>query len=1311
MSDVLLPSTQDFMICFVNGKKYELHAKDIQPESTLLHFLRTCQCRIHACEMQRRVPWLMSCVLSAADLSHLYFPPPAACHLSGTKLVCGEGGCGACTVLVSKLDHATGKVNHLSVNACLYPLGAIDGAHVITVEGIGSPSIGLHPIQIRLAELNGSQCGFCTPGIVMAFYALVRNNPSPTSAQIEHVLDGNLCRCTGYRPILDATKSFASDREQPCGMGANCCRNKKTKEVKDDCQPDTPACDGMKLTRTCTCSKIASLSSVTPGSPLPDAFREDSALIFPPFLRKYKPSERIVLQKENVTWTKPKDLEDLLQLKSALPDAKIICGNSEAGIDMKFRFDSKPWVQMVYISEVPELKVIKETSEGVEFGASVTINNLQAHLQRDLSAYDTPSQHLAKAILSQIHWFAGTQIRNVATLAGNICTASPISDLNPVWQAAAGVHLTVASHGAKEGRRVDGAKFFTGYRKTAMTPQEVLVSLFVPLRKANDQASSSAAAASTVGPLYTHAYKQSRRRADDIAIVTSCQQMQLKVDDQGTLVFAAVSLSYGGMAPATALAVHTANYLIGKPATLATIHAATPYLKQDFPLLDAKVLPGGMAEYRLVLAASFLLKMYYFVWSQSTSVSPLDSIGKLLPPFPKEILSATEEPDRPVSSGTQTYRVRETNFAPESAAHGAGGEEKADDGGHAAGAGRMVLNKVADRNLVGDPSEHRPAKSGEALRHLSALKQASGAAKFLDDMPLAHGEVFCGLVLSSEPHAKIVSLDASAALAHPGCLGFWSAKDVPGSNEIGDIIRDEELFASETVVCVGTIIGVVTGRTQIEAWQIAKLVKVTYEKLTPILTIDEAIAAGSYIAPWAEGHTLVSGDAEAIFASTPAELQLSGEARIGGQEHFYLETMATIVTPGEDDEMHVIGTTQNPSKTQQYVARVLGIGAHKVVATVKRMGGGFGGKETRCLHLQAACAVAARKTNRPVRLVLERDTDMSLTGQRHAFVGKYKVAFSPEGKILAVKCDLYANAGCSADLTMPVVDRALFHIANSYNFGACHFTGRPCKTNLPSNTAFRGFGGPQGMFVGECIMDAVARQLKLAPETVRARNLAQQGDFTPYKQELKEHTVPAQWDHLVSEIDLPRKRAEIAEFNRANKHRKRGLSILPTCFGISFTAKFLNQAGALVLVYQDGTVLVNHGGVEMGQGLNTKMCQVAAHAFNIPLSKVSLSDTATDKVANASPTAASAASDLNGAAVLDACNQILKRLEPLRQAHPKKTWTELVSMAYFERIGLGATGFYATPNVGYDFVKHEGTPFNCQLVHNSVGLRFLQRFV
>ena len=718
-------------------------------------------------------------------------------------------------------------------------------------------------------------------------------------------MDGNLCRCTGYRPILDATKSFAADRSNGCGMGANCCRNQKpAEETVSTCSSSAPACSSMKLHKSCTCSKIAELASVTEPTPL--AFKEDTALIFPPFLRSYAVAShaRIELRTKECLWTRPADLHDLLVLKASTPSAKLVCGNTEAGIDMKFRQDSRPWTDMVYISDLQELTFVAPRADGsgVEFGAGTTINNLARYCKQHYAEFDLASQQIATAILSQVHWFAGTQIRNVATLSGNICTASPISDLNPVWQSLAGASMRVqkvasASPDAPVVERVIPAQSFwtTKYRQTSMTPEEILVGLFVPLRmEAPASASSSAPAISK--HVFTHAYKQSRRRADDIAIVTASLQISVEVSGSSLVFSSGANLSYGGMAPSTLLATHTAAFLAGKPFSLSTITDASQELKRDFPLLDAAVLPGGMAEYRMVLAASFLLKMFYYMWKVIKVHGAAGSdVQRLVGRFPEDAASAAEDYERELSSGSQSYKLREiveadahppsTNLAAEAATtvpaaaldpHEAGGDLK------------LISTKPASRTLVGDPTD-APAQPGEPLRHLSALKQTTGEAKYLDDIPAVRGELFGALVLSTEPHARIVSIDTSALEAHPAYIGFWSAKDIPGSNSIGDIIKDEELFATEEVVCVGTMIGAVVGRTHIEAIQLSKLVKVVYEKLPTILTIDEAIAAGSYIAPWAEGHFLEhGGDVTEALAKAPRTLE--GEARIGGQEHFYRQS-------------------------------------------------------------------------------------------------------------------------------------------------------------------------------------------------------------------------------------------------------------------------------------------------------------------------------------------------------------------------------------------------------------------------------------
>lgn len=389
----------------------------------------------------------------------------------------------------------------------------------------------------------------------------------------------------------------------------------------------------------------------------------------------------------------------------------------------------------------------------------------------------------------------------------------------------------------------------------------------------------------------------------------------------------------------------------------------------------------------------------------------------------------------------------------------------------------------------------------------------------------------------------------------------------------------------------------------------------------------------------------------------------------------------------------MISSTQAPQKHQKYVAHVLNLPMSKVVCKTKRIGGGFGGKETRSAFLAAVASVPAYLLNRPVKITLDRDIDMMITGQRHSFIGKYKVGFRNDGKVLALDLDIYSNGGNSLDLSLGVLDRAMFHSDNVYEIPNVRVKGRVCFTNMPTNTAFRGFGGPQAMLIAENWIQRIATELRRCPEAIREINFQKEGSVLHYGQKLQNCTLTQLWNQLKLSCEFSRAQEEVDQFNSKNRWKKRGIAMVPTKFGISFTVKSMNQAGALVQVYTDGTVLVTHGGVEMGQGLHTKVAQVAASAFNISLSAVFISETSTDKVPNASPTAASASSDLYGAAVLDACEQIKARMEPIASKNNFNSFAELASACYSERIDLSAHGFYITPDIGYDWKTGKGDPF------------------
>jgi xanthine dehydrogenase molybdopterin binding subunit len=574
-------------------------------------------------------------------------------------------------------------------------------------------------------------------------------------------------------------------------------------------------------------------------------------------------------------------------------------------------------------------------------------------------------------------------------------------------------------------------------------------------------------------------------------------------------------------------------------------------------------------------------------------------------------------------------------------------------------------------------------------------------------------------VMSKHAHAAIDRLDTAVARAMPGVVEILTAADVPGDNDVGAIRKDEPLFATGEVHYHGQVIAVVVGETLEACKAAAAAVEVTYTPAQPILTIGHAIEAHSY---HTEPHVIRRGDCETALRASP--YTFSGELHVGGQEHFYLESQAAWAECGDDDDVHVYSSTQHPSEIQAVVSHVLHVARNKVVVESPRMGGGFGGKETQGNAWAALVALAATKTRRPVRVQLDRDLDMTITGKRHPFFGRYEVGYDGAGRVLAAKVELVSDGGWALDLSESILDRALFHLDNSYYLPAVHFTGRVGRTNTCSHTAFRGFGGPQGMVVIEEILDRIARRLALPPETVRARNLYSgegERNTTHYGQPIGDHRLPAIWSALVQQARLAERRDELAAWNAAHAHVKRGLAITPVKFGISFTASFLNQAGALVLIYRDGSVQVNHGGTEMGQGLSTKMRGVAMRELGVSLAAVRVMKTRTDKVPNTSATAASSGADLNGAAVKHACDQLRARLAAVAAellaassgtlvdagalvfaddrigvaGDPARSlpFAEVCERAYVTQVSLSANGFYRTPGLAYDKSKGHGIPF------------------
>ena len=600
---------------------------------------------------------------------------------------------------------------------------------------------------------------------------------------------------------------------------------------------------------------------------------------------------------------------------------------------------------------------------------------------------------------------------------------------------------------------------------------------------------------------------------------------------------------------------------------------------------------------------------------------------------------------------------------------------------------------------------------GKPQPHESARGHVTGEALYTDDLCLRFPRLLHAWpVCAPHAHAVVKSIDSEKALRRPGVATILTAADVPGEGDSGSNRHDEPLFPSE-VLYHRQPVAWVLGETLEAARAAAELVEVEYLPLAPILTIEEAITAESF---HAVPLRMSRGDVSAIESSF---LRFSGELSIGGQEHFYLETQSAIAWIDETNGIAVESSTQHPTETQEVVARVLGVPRNQVTVECLRMGGAFGGKEVQANAWAAVAALGARKTGRPVRVRLTRALDMALTGKRHPFLGRYEAGFSAGGRIEAVRISLYSDGGWSLDLSEPVLSRAMFHCDNAYYLPAVDLTGHICRTNKTSQTAFRGFGGPQGMLVIEEILDQAARRLGIPVEEVREKNFYREGHATHYGQIVKDaDRMPAIWSRLKESSDFALRRAEIRAFNARSAHRKRGLAITPVKFGISFTATFFNQGEALVLIYRDGSVQVNHGGTEMGQGLNTKVRQIAAESLGVPLASIRMMPTRTDKLPNTSATAASAGTDLNGAAVVDACMQLKQRLTEVAAKmfdcpaaavrfmdgrvfrdgaeEASISFAGLCERAYRLRTPLVAQGYYRTPGIHFDAQTSSGKPFH-----------------
>jgi xanthine dehydrogenase molybdopterin binding subunit/xanthine dehydrogenase small subunit len=1079
----------------------------------------------------------------------------------GVKEGCAEGDCGACTVVLAEPGN-DGQLVYRTVDSCLVFLPMIHGKQLITIENLAATidkQKVLHPIQQMMVETNGSQCGYCTPGVVMSLFGLFKNHQNPSRETIEDALTGNLCRCTGYESILHAA------------------------------------------------GKVGKETSA-------DHFSQKESEVIDLLKEIIADRETIEIHTEKQRYYKPFTLDEALRIRKEHPFAMILNGATDVALRQTKKKELLK--EIIDLSGVAELQYCLEEKEQYTLGAGLTLEQLKRF-----------SENRLPALHNMLCVFGSLQIRNIATLGGNVASASPIGDMLPLLMAC---RAKIRIKSADSERELLTEDFISGYRKTNLRKDELVTGVILPKHDPQTTVLS---------------YKVSKRKDMDISTVSAA--FRLKTVNG---VVTEIILAYGGLAATPCRALITEVFILGKQWSRNTISDAMDVFDKEFtPISDARANAG----YRMSAGRNLLLKFF-----METTMSQSSMYG--LPP----------------------------QFEP----------------------------PTTDNNHSSISKSSQPLPDGP---HESAGKHVTGESVFIEDMPVSSELLVGKVVYSKHAHAFIRRIDISGALSIPGVHRVFTAKDIPGENQMGALVHDEICLAENEVTFVGQAIALIAAETEESALEAEKMIIIDYEVLPAILDIKSSMAANNILTP---PRKIERGNTEAALQDAP--YLIKGELSTGAQEHWYLETQTALAVPGEGREMFLHASSQNPSETQAIVAEVLGIQKNEVEVEVKRIGGAFGGKETQGNHVAAWAALLADATKRPVKIHLFRDDDQIMTGKRHRFLSRYEIGFDDHGLILAYRVELNSDAGSSSDLSRAILERAMLHADNSYYLPNVSITGQAWKTNLPSNTAFRGFGGPQGMAVIENAIDRIARFLHKDAAEIRFLNFYRPDtrNVTPYGEKVENNHLFSMYEKLLGSSGYHSRRKQIDLFNNENEFFKRGLALTPVKFGISFTTAFLNQAGALVNIYTDGTVLVNHGGTEMGQGLHTKILRIASDELGISPEKIRVNATNTSRVPNTSPTAASSGSDLNGMAVKNAVDTLKERLTNLALAelvtrhpgfdfhkdkivfkdnyifdkdHPSILipFDELCALARLNQISLSATGFYKTPGIYFDRETGQGNPF------------------
>ncbi|XP_044961392.1 putative aldehyde oxidase-like protein [Hordeum vulgare subsp. vulgare] len=1151
----------------LNGRRYEVAGADVHPGTTLLEFIRT------------RTPF------------------------TGTKLGCGEGGCGACVVLIATYDPTKDEVTEFSASSCLTLLYNINLCSVITTEGLGNRRDGFHSVHKRMSGFHASQCGFCTPGMCMSIFTSLANadkseKPEPrkgfsklTVSEAERAFSGNMCRCTGYRPIVDACKSFASDVDLE-DLGLNIFWRKGDKDAD-----------------------VSKLPAYTLGG---------GVCTFPDFVKsEIKSSLRHLTDVSDVTvsgvgWYHPKSIGQYYDLLNSgiFSDCtvKVVVGNTSSGI--KGYKDQDLYNKYIDIGDIPELSAICKKDSGIDIGAATPISKTIEILEQEAGSKSCPSGSVVfRKLAEHMSKVATPFVRNTASIGGNIILAQKYPFPSDIATILLGASSTVRLQIYSEILEVSFEEFL---EQPPLDPSTLLLSIFIPYWASNSHKESK---------VIFETYRAAPRPLGNaVSYINSAMLGHVSLNESsGDLVLSNLHMAFGAYGTEHAIrATKVEQHLDGKVLTPSVVLEAVRLLRETIVPMEGTSHP----EYRVSVAVGFLFSF--------------------LSPFAKGI----KGPGKTLSIGS--------------------------------------ASSLSSRRETVSSEEYKPV--GDPIKKYAVELQASGEAVYVDDIPAPKNCLYGEFIYSTQPLAYVNNIKFKPSLASEKILAVVSAKDIPsGGQNVGASLMfgDEPLFGAPVAEYAGQALGVVIAETQRYANLAGKQVVVEYDTKDlkpPILTVEQAVQNNSYFEVPPEMYPKQVGD----FCKGMAEADhkvLSTEVKLASQYYFYMETQTTLAIPDEDNTMVVYISSQYPEVAQSSIAKCLGIPFSSVRVITRRVGGGFGGKAFRSCNVATAAALCAFKLRRPVRMYLNRSTDMIMIGGRHPIKALYSVGFKSDGRITALHLDILINAGISPDAS-PIIPGTFISGLKKYNWGALSFDIKLCKTNNTSKSVMRAPGDAQGSFIAEAIIEHVASVLSLDANSVRQKNFHTYDSLVLFYPEstgeASTYTLPSIFDRLLTTSSYLHRAEFIRQFNSCNKWQKRGISCMPLVFKVAPRA-----APGRVSVLNDGSIVVEVGGIEIGQGLWTKVQQMTAFALGqlwpdgceCLLDRVCVLQADTLNLIQGGLTAGSTSSESSCAATLEACNMLVDRLKPVmeklkQQSGGGVSWDSLISQAYKDNVNLSSSAYW-----------------------------------